>query len=241
MAPLLLFINSKGDVVEGVPMLKLKQNLFIPVILRDPKSPKSNVPKDLIYRFLFSFLMVSIFALGCGDRSVEKGRAAFNLNTVNLGQDTVSVQVSLPLTQQEIQQISSFGTSNSQTSAGTFKNRFDSPIPFDQIRMIRAIVIDRNGSKHLMGAATFSQKPDGSASKALSGNIDSIGFNDVIWISDIENSNMFFAYIQFFQNPQIEIGVDLFNGGSLTLANLIQSRAIDISAPLRIYFHFERK
>jgi hypothetical protein len=107
--------------------------------------------------------------------------------------------------------------------------------------MIRAIVVDRNGSKHLIGAATFSQKQDGSSSRAITGNIDSSEFNDVIWISDLLNSNMFFAYIQFFQNPSIEIGVDLFNGGSLTLANLIESGAIDVTAPLRIYFHFERK
>lgn len=191
----------------------LKQNLFL-------------------YRFIISFLMVSLFALGCGDKS-EKAVKGFDLNSLNLSQDTIAVQVALPSTQQEIQQVS--------TGAGTFKNRFNAPLSFDQIQMIRAIVVDRSGSKHLMGAATFSQKLDGSSSRAISGTIDSIGLNDVIWISDLADSNMFFAYIQFFQNPSIEIGVDLFNGGSLTLANLIEAGAIDITAPIRIYFHFEKK
>ncbi len=177
--------------------------------------------------------MVSLFLAGCGDKSEKGVIKGFDLNSLNLSQETIAIQVALPSTQQEIQQVS--------TGAGAFKNRFNAPLSFDQIRMIRAIVVDRSGSKHLMGAATFSQKPDGSSSRAITGNIDSIELNDVIWISDLADSNMFFAYIQFFQNPSIEIGVDLFNGGSLTLANLIESGAIDIGVPLRIYFHFERK
>lgn len=197
-------------------MLKFRQSLFL-------------------YRFVISFFMVSIFLAGCGDKS-EKAVKGFDLNSLNLSQETIAIQVALPSSKQEIQQFS--------TGAGTFKNRFNAPLSFDQIRMLRAIVVDRNGSKHLMGAATFSQKPDGNSSRAITGNIDSIELNDVIWISDLADSTMFFAYLQFFQNPSIEIGVDLFsdeNSGSLTLANLIESGAIDITVPLRIYFHFERK
>jgi len=188
--------------------------------------------RSICYLFI-SLFFVSI--IGCGN-SDKSGSKTFDLNSVNLSQDTVAVSVNFPSEQEVLS-----ASSGASITAGTFKNRFSAPMNFDQIRMIRAIVTDRSGTKHLVGAATFSEKPDGSSGKALSGNIESIDVNDVIWISDVANSNMFFAYIHFFQTPTIEIGIDLFNGGSVTLADLIESGAIDIRTPLRIFFHFERK
>ena len=177
-------------------------------------------------------LLALIFAIGCGD--AKKRNVGFDLNSVNLSEDTVPISIPLSLEQTTdangntvVRETANFGFSNVNTQ---------SPLSFNKIHKARLIALDDQGKRHLIGESA--EKSEGQTELQL---------------ADSRVPSAILAEIQFFSEPQIHIVVDLLrqSGQEASIVVLLREMFADTSRlerfinnpeqALKFFVHFERK
>ncbi len=146
------------------------------------------------FKVLLVILMVGFFAMSCGQKE-------------ELTEESIGITVPL-VTQQTI---NSNGQPVTVFQANGFSSSYQTtPISFDQIKSIKLVLHDpKDGSQRVIAQAAFVQR-QGQQPMPLEGQI-SIQPGDKLFLSDTNNSALWPASIDFLQNPQIYVTVDLGN------------------------------